>query len=135
MKMESICSEHTLLVSLFILGYSCTSNKGGLYAKWTILLSITTKKWGLEMVWTLQHAFLGSLCSLVELLKVHIWPSMQNLWPSFAEGLGHYNTFWVLWLVNKMTNVFSNYNCNYMVMLMTIISGGRPEGSKCNLKF
>jgi hypothetical protein len=60
---------------------------------------------------------------------------MQNLWPSFAEGLGHYNTFWVLWLVNKMTNVFSNYNCNYMVMLMTIISGGRPEGSKCNLKF
>jgi hypothetical protein len=42
---------------------------------------------------------------------------------------------WVLLPVNKMTNVFFNYNCNYMVMLMTIVSGGRPESSKCNLKF
>jgi len=41
------------------------SNKGGLQAKWTILLSITTEELGLEMVRTLQHAFLGSLCSLV----------------------------------------------------------------------
>jgi hypothetical protein len=58
----------------------------------------------------------------LELLRAHIWPSMQNLWPSFAKCLGHYNTFWVLWLVNKMTNVFVNYNCNYMVMLMTIVA-------------
>jgi hypothetical protein len=77
----------------------------------------------------------GIFVLLGELLRVHIWPSMQNLWPSFAEGLGHYNTFWVLLPVNKMTNVFFNYNCNYMVMLMTIVSGGRPESSKCNLKF
>jgi len=134
MKIESSCTEHKLVVSFFILGDGCVihQTKVGCKQSGQSYYLSPLKSWDWRWCEHCSMHFWDLHAPWLELLRVHIWPSMQNLWLSFVEGLGHYNTFWVLWLVNKMTNVFFNYNCNYMVMLMTIVAKDTVVPWFCN---